>query len=192
MPSLLALVLWLLAPPTPAERLAALHRPATFSARFEQTKTQAAFKTPQQARGRVLVGGPERLRWEYEAPYHMVLVRDAARVSMSYPDLGRKQAFDLDREPQLRAVFDTILFFHTASAEKLAGRFEVTADGPDHYALLPKAGADKLIARIDVDLDPAQGVPKKVRIAEPDGDATELVFSDVEVDQPIPEDLLRP
>ncbi len=191
------------APPTPAPAapdparmaamLQALQKPQRVVAKFEQTKTIAAFTTPQVARGELYVSKPDKLRWAYEAPYRMVLVQRGDRVSMSYPDMGRKQSFDLAKDPQMKAVFDTILFFQQADPETVAKRFSATLVGEGHLQLVPREpGAAKLLSRIEVRVDPALGVLTHIVLAEPDGDRTELRFYDLKVDVPIDDALLQP
>ena len=176
-----------------AQTLGSLQKPARVVATFQQTKTLAAFDAPQVARGRLYVARPDKLRWAYEAPYRMVLVQRGDRVSMSYPDLKRKQAFDLAREPQMKAVFETILFFQRADPEAVAKRFDARLDGAGHLVLHPRGDKAKLLlAQIDVWVDPARGVLTRLRLREPDGDVTDIAFTDIEVDAPIDDALLTP
>ena len=172
--------------------LASLQRPARVVARFEQTKPLAAFTKPQTARGTVHLARPGKLRWSYEAPYRFVLVQRGDRVSMSYPDLKRKQAIDLNREPETKAVFDTILFFQDTSPAAVSARFDARLADDGHLVLAPKGAAGKLLAQIDVWVDPTRGVLTRLLMREPDGDVTELAFSEIQIDVPIDEALLTP
>ncbi len=176
-----------------AATLTSLQKPARVVAAFEQTKTLAAFDAPQTARGRIFVARPDKLRWAYETPYRMVLVKRGARVSMSYPDLKRKQAFDLAREPHMKAVFDTILFFQRADPEAVARRFDARLEGAGHLVLHPKGDkAKKLLTRIDVWVDATRGVLTRLQLREPDGDVTDIAFTNIQVDAPIDDALLTP
>ncbi len=172
--------------------LVSLQKPQRVVATFEQTKTLAAFDAPQVARGKIYLERPRKLRWAYEAPYRMVLVQRGDRVSMSYPDLGRKQAFDLAQDPQTRAVFETILFFQDANPETVSERFVASVGSAGQLELVPKGKARKLLARVEVWVDVSRGVLTRLRMQEPDGDVTDLVFGDIQVDVPIDDALLTP
>ena len=175
-----------------AATLASLQRTQRVVATFEQTKTLAAFDAPQVARGTLYVARPDKLRWAYEAPYRMVLVQRGDRVSMSYPDLKRKQAFDLARDPQTKAVFETILFFQNADPAAVAKRFDARVDPAGQLVLVPRGKAATLLAQVEVWVDVERGVLTRLKLREPDGDVTDLAFGDIQVDAPIDDALLTP
>ena len=193
---LAALLIALVAPAPEAERLlAALRQPTSVSAQFVQTKTMRAFVRPQQARGDVLMARPRRLRWRYATPYKMELLQDGDAVAMRYPDLQRTQRVNLADDPSMKSVFDTLLFFQDADAAAIDARFvvQVLDAGAGHLRLTPRSeGAEKLLAQVQVWIDPAVGAMRRVDLVEPDGDATRIEFTDVRVNVPAPEDAFRP
>jgi len=162
-----------------------------------QLKTNKAFKQPQRSEGRFIVATPRRLRWEYDKPFRTALILSGDKVSMSYPDLNRKQTFDLNRDPTMKAVLDTILFFLEAKPERVSARFAVTLAGTEgdtvRLTLIPKAEkARAMLARILVDVDTGRGVLTRIQLIEPDGDASDIRFSGHLLDQPVDEALLTP
>ncbi len=188
------LALLLMLSPAPVEvaaQLESLRRPTSVHASFTQRKTMKAFRAPQEAKGEVIMAKGRKLRWAYTAPYRMVLVQGGDRVSMSYPELGRKQAFDLAKNPEMKAVFETILFFQQAEAKAVAARFDAT-QAPDGHLVLSPRKAGELLKQVEVWIDAKRGVLTRVRLLEPDGDATDLRFAHIRVDQPIDEALLTP
>jgi outer membrane lipoprotein-sorting protein len=183
------------APGDASDWLRALQRPRTVQASFTQTRHMRAFKTPMEATGRLVFARPDRLRWEYTAPYRMVLVAGGGRATLTYPDLGRRVSAGLSDDPAVGAVIDALLFFRHADAAAVARRFHVSAATEPGFdaVLVPIAGeARNVIDRIEAGVDAPRGVLRVLRLVEPDGDVTSLSFRDVRVDEPIAEALLRP
>jgi len=183
--------------PVLAEALSRLQKPTSVSARLEQVKTMRAFKRPQVAKGRLLVVPPRQIRWEYESPYRAILVIAGDRMSMSYPDLGRKQVFDLKNDPSMKQVIDTMLFFMEADANKVHERFVVAAkkggDGRITLTLEPRSKqAAGFVAKIVAVVQLQAGVLESLTLTEPDGDSTRLTMSDIQTNQPVDKTLLVP
>ena len=169
----------------------------TVQATMVQLKTNKAFKQPQRSEGRFIVAPPRKLRWEYLKPFRTALVLNGDKVSMSYPDLNRKQTFDLNRDPSMKAVLETILFFLEAKPELVSERFSVTLATAEadvaRLTLIPKAEkARQLLARIVVDVDTKQGVLARIQLIEPDGDSSDIRFSDHRINEAVDEALLLP
>ncbi|MBU0552458.1 outer membrane lipoprotein carrier protein LolA [Myxococcota bacterium] len=173
-------------------RLAALQIPQAVEARFTQTKTSRLFKRPQRAEGRLRMARPDQLRWDYHAPYRMSLIKDQRRVTLVYPDLNQQQRFDLDQDPQMRAVFEMILFFHSAGLSHVRDRFELTPLGADGVALSPKGEGAKLLRRAEAHVDVTRGVLRALRLVEPDGDETLIEFEGARVNPTLAPDWLTP
>jgi outer membrane lipoprotein carrier protein len=181
------------APPELSAVLAALRKPKSVSAAFTQVKTMKAFKKPQEARGRVYIAKPAKLRLEYLEPYQTVLVVNGDQVTMSYPKLGQKQSFDKSQDPGMKAVFDTILFFVEADEAALEERFEFRLDGAEpRLFLTPKGGAGSVVTSIEVWIDVSRGVMSRLRLLEAKGGETDWRFDDVAVDTKLDEALFSP
>ena len=198
----LVTALCLLTPPPAAapnldDVLASLRKHRSVSATLVQKKHSKVFKRPQEARGRLLVVPPDKVRWEYTSPFRAVLVVNGRKASMAYPDLDRKQTFDLDREPEMRAVLSTTLFFLRTSPDEMRRQYQVTVSrkGPAEVqlGLVPRSEkARAMVAEVQVGVNVARGVLSGLRLVEPDGDVTHLEFSGVVIDGPIDEGLLQP
>ena len=182
-------------PPGLQAVLAPLRTHKTVQARMTQTKHSRAFKKPQVATGRLIVAGERQLRWEYTSPFKSALVRRDDKVSMTYPELGRKTAYDLSRDPSMKRVIDTILFFINADAARIDERFTVIAfeQGPiARLALKPRAvGVQAMIAHVEIRVNTTAGVLVEVSYVEPDGDRTRIQFADIRVDEPVEDALLQ-
>ena len=115
---------------------------------------------------------------------------------MSYPDLGRKERFDLRRNAELRNLLDTILFFLKADGPQLTERYHVMASARGDTVemwLVPRSKAlAGVIARLNVVVDVKGGYLRSFDMIEPDGDATRLTFSEVKTGQPVDPALLAP
>lgn len=187
------------APPAQAAEVRAILEPlqqhTSVTAAIRQVKVMRAFTRPQEAHGRLIVLPPRRLRWEYTTPFRATLVLSGDRVTMAYPELGRRRTIDLNQDPGLKSVLDAILFFMEADPNAVIERFEVTiaAGAQTRLQLVPRAEAVRaLLARVDVVVDTERNVLTSIRLEEPDGDHTTLTFSGVEVDKPVDEALLVP
>lgn len=179
--------------PPGLELLAPLKAHKTVQATIVQTKTMKAFKRPQVARGRLLIRPPRQLRWEYTEPFKAILVLNGDDASMSWPDLDRKQRIDLKRDPQMRAVLDSILFFMEAAPDAVSKRFTVRKSEAGTIELVPRQEAARaLLAFIVVAVDPQKQVLSRIELHEPDGDYTVIAFHDVVTNAPIDPKLLVP
>lgn len=198
--SLLGALVLLTPDPVLVEALASLQGPSSVVATLEQVKTMKAFKRPQRATGRLMVVPPRQVRWEYHAPYKAELVINGDSMSMNYPDLGRKQRFDLASDPAMKGVVDTILFFMEAKPERVMARFEVTARklespvGPRaELTLIPKSKSTRgFVASIRTTVDLTRGVMTSITLTEPDGDTTAITLTDIRINSVVDPALLRP
>jgi len=185
-------VLLAAAPDGPADApldriLAALRKPKTVAARFEQTKTHPAFSKPQVSRGHVFLARPARLDFTYETPHQVRIQLEGTTLRLRYGRSGRTRTLDLADDPKMGLVFDTLRFFVDADRARLEARYVVTVDGPT-LELVPKdAGLKKMVQRIRARADLDTGVLSEVELLQSDGSRTTLRFLDPKIDGPAPE-----
>jgi outer membrane lipoprotein-sorting protein len=198
--SLLGALVVLTPDPVLVEALASLQQPTSVVATLKQVKTMKAFKRPQRATGRLMVVPPRQVRWEYHTPYKAELVINGDSMSMNYPDLGRKQRFDLASDPAMKGVVDTILFFMEAKPERVMARFEITARKLEsnglsfaELTLVPKSQTTRgFVASIRTTVDLKRGVLTSITLMEPDGDTTAITLTDIQINTAVNPVLLRP
>jgi outer membrane lipoprotein carrier protein len=174
-----------------ADRLAALVQrvsqvqasTATLTAKFELRRTSHLLAAPSVSQGRFYYRGPDSVRWEYEMPRPMTVVISGG-VAITYrPAERRAERVEVGRAQ--RRVFR----FMSASEplEKLKQYFSFTFRDPGpsgNYTLELKPTSHQIKKRlrsVELEIQRQTLIPVRVAYTEADGDRTEYVFSDIEV-----------
>lgn len=184
---------------SPSERLEALFERVkleqeqlrSLEARFVQLKESEMFVQPETARGRFSFVAPDRVRWEYLEPNPMTVLIDEDTMTTWYRDLRRAEVMRVGR------YSDQVLKYLGASGSldalldyfRVKVRFPDDSEAPYRMTLDPRyPRIAKRIEAMDVWIDRERFVPVRLRYTEPDGDSTELRFSDLEINADIPAD----
>jgi outer membrane lipoprotein carrier protein len=181
------------APPTPGcataadcfARVAALQRQVrAIRADFRQTKRIALLEEPLLSTGRLDYRAPDRIRWEVSTPEPLVVEIDATGMRAGEP--GKVAKIE---EPGASAVFKDLGSIFTASGDYAGTRFAIEAgDGPGSFRLVPREpGLARVIAAVDLTVDPATGVPWRAVLNETNGDRTEIDLDVHEIERGEPE-----
>ncbi len=161
-----------------AELASILGRRSTepLDARFRQTKRIALLRDPLISTGRVRFEPPDGMRWEVVSPEPVVVdtrdgvVRSGPPGAMEEVPEGMIGAFGA-----LPGGFSGVF---GATAADIAVAFDVTrAAGrePGAFRLTPKDPTmARLLERIDLELEPETGVPRRVVLYEAGGDTSEI------------------
>ena len=160
-----------------------------FSARFAQTSTYPTFGNVKQARGKVYLAKPDRLRWEYDDGRLIVLDGKALwNWNAEDKEATVHRSFGASQVP---AEF-AFLFGKGTLLDRFSVRETQAAPG------LPEGDTLDLVPR-----KPSPDVQKLVLVAAPDGqvkasvvtnsqgDTNQLVFTEVKVDGPLPDSIFR-
>ena len=160
-----------------------------FSARFAQTSTYPTFGNVKQARGKVYLAKPDRLRWEYDDGRLIVLDGKALwNWNAEDKEATVHRGFGASQVP---AEF-AFLFGKGTLLDRFSVRETQAAPG------LPEGETLDLVPR-----KPSPDVQKLVLVAAPDGqvkasvvtnsqgDTNQLVFTEVKVDGPLPDSIFR-
>ena len=160
-----------------------------FSARFAQTSTYPTFGNVKQARGKVYLAKPDRLRWEYDDGRLIVLDGKALwNWNAEDKEATVHRGFGASQVP---AEF-AFLFGKGTLLDRFSVRETQAAPG------LPEGDTLDLVPR-----KPSPDVQKLVLVAAPDGqvkasvvtnsqgDTNQLVFTEVKVDGPLPDSIFR-
>lgn len=147
-------------------------------ARFVQEKHVALLEEPLVSRGRFSFRRGHGFRWEVEEPERFV-VEVAGGVLRAGPP-GELRAIEGGPAADLLAGLGGLL----AGAEPAAG-FDVRNTGrPDVLVLRPRdPRLARSIASIELELDRETGVPRGLRIREPNGDRTRIELGGVRVER---------
>ena len=162
--------------------------PAALSANFVMTRTLAALKTDLKSEGRLVLGGPGRLRWETLSPSKSVLVINAGVGWIHYPDLGVTKRFDISTDPVMRVLSEHLLLLTAGQFDRMGDKYEVssTADG---RILKPKTPeVKKFFKEMQVAMDKI-GAVSRVMLISADGDTTTIEFQQVVQNPKLTDDL---
>ena len=143
-------------------------------ATFVQTYVPAGFTSGEEESGRLLLGLPTCLRWDYEEPYDRSYLLCEQTVWAWSPDepVGDRLT-DVSRD---EAGLDFLLL----SVERLSERYAVesrTIDDTVHLALTPHTD-DAAFTRAWIVLDRASARPNEIAYRDREGNETRFVLSD--------------
>lgn len=160
-------------------------------AQFTQEKQMAILAKPLISTGQFFFQAPNSLRWEYFTPLHSVLLQDNGRVRKY---VKKDSVFVEEHSMGLTAmqmvlqeitgwldgeITDTETF-HTKQLEK------------DRIVLTPREeGFQKIISRIELELEGQSGLMKSVTIYENEGSSTTMQFSESRLNAAIPKILFE-
>jgi len=160
--------------------------PDRLSADFTMTRTLKVLKDSITSSGRLVLGGPGRMRFEMTAPSRSILVIDGGKGWIRYPDLNVTRSFDLGSDPVMRVLSEHLLVLTSGDFAR-AGAFYTVSDGagPGEKRLVPRQPEVKaMFSEIRVAIG-ANGVVSWVELVSAGGDTTRLVFKNVKVDPPL-------
>jgi outer membrane lipoprotein-sorting protein len=200
LPRLAALLLSLLTVAGPSgaattdEVLARLARNAagiqTLQARIVQEKRLEMFQDTVTSRGRFAYRRPDRLRWELTEPVATGFVVAGSSGRRWHGLTGRTEPFELERDPMMKVVAGQLLGWARADfgAMQREFRIAVASELPITLQLEPLA-AGTFVARVTMVFAKSGDHVESVTIEEKGGDRTVIRFTDVQVNQPLPDGL---
>lgn len=165
-----------------ARMLAAQRDVRAIHARFRQTKYVAMLEEPLVSEGRFTFRRPDEVRWEMVKPEPMVVDIHGGELRAGPPGEVAK----VDAGPAL-ALFRDLSGIFTGAADYAANRrfaLGPGSSGTQSFTLTPRdPSVARVIASIEIELDPGTGGPRRVVISEAGGDRTEIALSDVQVER---------
>jgi outer membrane lipoprotein carrier protein len=164
----------------------------SLEARFVQKKTLPMLVRPFVSEGRFFFQAPAQLRWEYDRPVRSVLIMNRGVVKRYLRNDGGWYEETGASLNAMRVVMEEIVNWQQ-------GRFDanphfqasLSTDPEPRITLIPReASWGKMIRRIELTLSGEQaGVMKNVRLMEDERSFTDLVFSQVRINRPLPASL---
>lgn len=161
----------------------------TMQCRFVQSKTMAMLAEPSVSEGRMYFSNPDRLRWEYSAPYPFALVVNGERI-VKITD-GKVEALDGKSGKMYQGI--TSMIMGSASGKKLFDPSSFDAvlydDGAYWKAEMTPKRRDmkRMFSQLVFYFDKKSQVIDHVEFIEPKGDKTEIRFMDIRLNEPIEE-----
>lgn len=159
------------------EVAASLHRPALLSAGFDLVKKTAALTGALTAKGYFLLAADGRLLWVTQEPYDDVLGFSKAKVG-AMDDAGRWQVKPNAYLSQVQSLVDQFLAGDRSELEKM---FFLTVSGSrEHWSILATPRAQNLSARLTEVLVRGGAHIEGLRIVDPQGTMTDIMFHGVQ------------
>ena len=161
----------------------------TLQADFRQEKELALLSKPEVSTGTFVYSKPNNVLWSYDAPKRVQMLITNGKLTTFYPELNKAETLDVKR-------FEDRIFKYmgaTGAIEELARYFDFTfTNKPSEPVyvldLKPKTGAvAKRVQRIKLWIDKKSYLTKKIEYVEGDGDITRYEFTNIKVNQPVPQ-----
>jgi outer membrane lipoprotein-sorting protein len=161
----------------------------TLQADFRQEKELALLSKPEVSTGTFVYSKPNNVLWTYDAPKKVQMLITNGKLTTFYPELNKVETLDVKR-------FEDRIFKYmgaTGAIDELARYFDFTfTNKPSEPAymldLKPKTGAvAKRVQRIKLSIDKKTYLTTKIEYVEGDGDITRYEFTNIKVNQPVPQ-----
>lgn len=161
----------------------------SLKAKFEQRKHTALLKKPLVSSGTLAVRG-DRARWDTLSPHASVTCLDSKELRVYYPEQRTVEIYELGQDvrefagsplPRLEKMKAT--FSIARIAPSLIGGID---EDKDVIAIELTPRSEQLrerVARLRVLIDSKLPAARRMEILDPDGDRTEMVFSDVKLNE---------
>ena len=163
----------------------------TLHATFEQVRESELLQEPETSTGELWYRLPGSVLWDFAEPSNTLVRIHEGEMLTWFRGLGKAERVDIGRQA------DQVLEYLSAgsSLETLRRYFLITASFPKDPAapyrldLAPRfRRVAQRISGMAMELDRQGYYPVFLRYEEPGGDVTELRFSDVVINQPIPDE----
>lgn len=161
----------------------------TLSARFRQTKVSHLLKNPSISEGQFFFAAPDRVRWDYQHPNSFVVLITAKLMTFYRPAENLVEKVELGRNQ--RKVFAFLSAAEPVSS--LTRHFSLTLRDPggqENYVLILRPVTHymkKRLREVTLVVDRQLFLPVKVSYSEADGDLTTYEFSEIVVNQELPQ-----
>lgn len=156
---------------------------------FLMERTLSALSDTLKSSGRLVLGGPGRLRWETLSPSKSLLVVNGDKAWIHYPDLGVTKGFDVSTDPLMEILSKNLLALTSGDVEKMKTLYNVEKSSEGEHVLVPKdEKVAKVFKEIRLLLGDA-GLAEKVVLVSPSGDKTTITFQKIDTSKKLPDGL---
>ncbi len=171
----------------------------TLQADLRQTREMKTFNRPLTSTGRFFYQAPSQYRWQIEEPQPKSAILAPEKVAILYPKMKRMELIELEsvEKSSWRDTLELIRAGFPRSLEDLEEHFRIVGlqPAPDHegeYLLqlhLRRKRSGNPVQEVQVLFDPQSPAPKLTALIFGDGSRVLSQFTNVQVNQPLPEDI---
>lgn len=145
---------------------------------FVEEKRLAALRTPLRSEGRLAYRKPDHLEKLTTAPQPESLVVDGGRLVVSDGSNEPPRVFNLDSQPQLRTLVDTIRGALSGDLPALRRVYDVTGSGTPAAWLIVLRPRDPAVARLVTEVRLTGGAElRTIQSLAPNGDTDTLTVT---------------
>lgn len=165
----------------------------TMQCRFEQTKKLKMLGDEMVSKGVMSCSQPNRLRWEYTAPYAYTFILDGNKVTLVKGE--RTDVIDVNANKMFREIarimMDSVL--GKCLTDKKNFKIEIRQEGGAYLAtLIPqKKAMRQMFGKIVLRFDRAIAMVTAVELFENNGDTTFIQLLDIKKNQPVDESCFK-
>src|SRR5436190_15895860 len=177
----------------PAPVLEDLHRKmsALNSVYFEFTQERQlkVFAEPLKSEGVLLIGRPDKIRWETTSPFQSILMGDHETVAQFEKEDGQWKKLKLGFPQMMRRVMEQMSMMHQGKMDALTADFNVSvATGSVAVVtLIPKDQSIRsVLSSLEIHMLPDFSTTRQVVMNEPNGDLTRILFREEHRDVNLP------
>ncbi|WP_324830982.1 outer membrane lipoprotein chaperone LolA [Pseudomonas saxonica] len=158
-----------------------LEKSKTISANFSQLTLAAGGTQLQEAKGEMSVQRPGLFYWHTEAPQEQTMISDGQKVTLWDPDLEQVTIKKLDQR-----LTQTPALLLSGDVSKISESFDISSKQAGEvmeFTLKPKT-KDTLFDSLNLSF--RNGMINNMRLMDSGGQRTDIVFSGVKANEPIP------
>lgn len=158
-----------------------LEKSKTISANFSQLTLAAGGTQLQEAKGEMSVQRPGLFYWHTEAPQEQTMISDGQKVTLWDPDLEQVTIKKLDQR-----LTQTPALLLSGDVSKISESFDISSKQAGEvmeFTLKPKT-KDTLFDSLNLSF--RNGMINNMRLMDSVGQRTDIVFSGVKANEPIP------
>jgi outer membrane lipoprotein carrier protein len=156
---------------------------------FEQERHLKLFNEPLKSQGVMLIERPDRIRWETTAPYESILLGNRDGVAQFEKADGQWKKLKLGFPQMLKRVMEQMVLMHQGKLDALTADFTISV-ATGAVAVVTLVPRDKnvrsILASLDVRMFPDFSATHEVRMNEPSGDFTRIIFKREKRDVTLP------
>jgi outer membrane lipoprotein-sorting protein len=156
---------------------------------FTQERQLKLFAEPLKSEGVLLIGRPDKIRWETTSPFQSILMGDHETVAQFEKEDGQWKKLKLGFPQMMRRVMEQMSMMHQGKMDALTADFNVSvATGSVAVVtLIPKDQSIRsVLSSLEIHMLPDFSTTRQVVMNEPNGDLTRILFREEHRDVKLP------
>jgi len=161
----------------------------TFQADFIQRKKIASMNHTMTIEGEIALDKSGRMAWRVLKPIRYVCLISGDSLTQWDADSDRTIRLDTAKNPALKVLLQSMTDYFSGNFKRMEKDFQITSPSPDTIRLVPHSGSmtARFIRKLEFQFSPDASCIAQVYIFENSGDATEIEYRNIRINQPIPE-----